>query len=352
MRTFAEGTPLLAIVTDARIGEGLLETGWVDSLATKLQENELEELKESIGNSSLAGLLGRTQLIRIAWEVSVQTTTVLAQGFNTVRAVAQLIHAELFQAVARVASANRDKDRASALSISVGDLQALAHRVMETVNLDHLEAAVRQGIVAPVDFLSQDDIAPERFLAGVDVHPAHIATGLDLPRPRELGAILTGLKQDRYSLIVGPSGSGKSALLWRTAKELDGAVRVFRIYRITTEDCESLIHWVRLQDPSTNSPLLLCADDLGRPHTEAWPIAAHKLLEIPGTLLLGASRQENFQPRMVMGQASVVEPQMDQTLAFEISKTLEDRGVAPRLDVAEAFEESRGLLMEYQPPAC
>src|SRR5260370_34023569 len=100
----------------------------------------------------------------------------------------------------------------------------------------------RGGSLAAIDFGQRSDLAPEQFLAGVDVRPLHIAAGLDIARPTELSEVRQGLIDHRYALIVGPSGSGQSGLLWRTAYELTPErVGAFRVRSLSSDQVGALL---------------------------------------------------------------------------------------------------------------
>ena len=47
-----------------------------------------------------------------------------------------------------------------------------------------------------------------------------------------------------FLVVAGPSGSGKSALLWRSARNCDWAARKARILRLTDGDVPELVRWV------------------------------------------------------------------------------------------------------------
>lgn len=339
-----------ALVTDAELATGLPETGWHATLAGCLPGPALEKLAVSLEDLSpevAQGLLHRTHVVRLPWNLGPRSASLLAEALGLAPAVARLVLARLLEDLARVASEQRTRSPSDATTRKVSDLDALARRVLEVVDASELDAAVRAGIVEPLDFTLPEELSPERFLAGVDVHPGHVAGNLDLPRPRELAQIYEGLRGDRYALIVGPSGSGKSALLWRAAHDVEGLVRPARVRRLLSEDVPDLLRWIRLQEPSPTVPLLVCGDDLGRPTMAGWTEAVRGLLEIPGVLVLGAARQEDFRPELALGRARVVEPTLDATLAQAIATTLTDRGIATRLAPEEAIAASEGLLMEF-----
>ena len=258
-----------------------------------------------------------------------------------------LAYARLIEQITEIATRQRYTTPENAEWIAPSQLNALVTRVLEAVNVESLDEAVRSGIVEPVDFGTRADLSAKDFLAGVDVMPAHIAADLDLPRPTELQALTTALEEEHSALLTGPSGSGKSALIWRTARELAGHVRPYRLLRLLPEDVQELSRWIRLQEPTKSFSLLLCADNLGRPQTSGWTSIAREFLDVPGVLLLGACREEDYRSELSVGRTTIVDPKLDSDLATSIAETLSRSQVPTVLDVAEAFDASEGLLMEF-----
>jgi hypothetical protein len=340
----------LVIVTDAAPGQGVAVTGWDTALASCLSGVELGVLAKAIDimpPDILWGVFGRVHLVRLDWHVASWSARLLGDCFELVPAVAGLVRASLFEDLAAVTSDQRFRDPSDSTKRRVSDLDTMVQRVLETVDLTQLDLAVREGIVEWLDFTRLERLPVERFLAGVDVHPGHVAAQLDLPRPGVLEQVYSGLHRDRYVMLVGPSGCGKSALLWRAAHDIAGVIRPFRIRRVEPADVPTLVRWVRLQRPSPHAPVLVCADDLGRPHMSGWEKTVDQLLELPDVLMVAAARQEDFHPGMARGRATVVEPKLDSPFAAAIRGALQEHGIKARLDAGEAFQQSHGLLMEF-----
>ena len=72
-----------------------------------------------------------------------------------------------------------------------------------------------------------------------------------------------------------------------------------------------------------------------------------EFVDSPGVLLLGACREEDHRPDLVVGRTTIVDPKLDRELAGSIAEALTDRMVLTSLDVSEAFDASDGLLMEF-----
>ena len=337
------------LATDATLSDGLPATGWSQPLSQCLPKDEMDKLAALLEAyyDDPYDVLSRAHVLQVERSVAEENRRDLARVLDIHPSAAALAYARLIEQIAEIAVRQRAATPETAEWIASTDLDTLVTRILESVDVESLDEAIHAGIVEPVDFSVRSDLSDTAFLAGVDVLPAHIAAGLDLPRPVELDALTAALEEQHSALLSGPSGAGKSALMWRTARALAGHVRPYRLLRLLPEDVPTLSRWIRLQEPSRNSPLLICADNLGRPSNEGWPAIAHEFMDRPGVLLLGACREEDYHPGLVVGRTIIVDPQLDRELAVSISETLASRQVLTVLDVAEAFEASDGLLMEF-----
>ena len=340
-----------ALVTNAKLRSGLASTGWNGSVTESLDPFDVKKLVDLLQPdfADPISILSRTHIVQVESGVVERTRRKLEElpVVGNRPSVATLVYAGLVEQVTQTAILQRSTTPDTAHSLKPHDVETIATRVLETVDVDSLDWAIRHGIVEPVDFSVPADMSVDDFLAGVDVLPAHIAADLDLPRPAEVGVLVEALEEYHSALLIGPSGAGKSALMWRTAQTLSGRMRPYRLLRLLPEDVPTLKRWLRLQEPSEHFPLLLCADNLGRPAAAGWAELAREFIDKPGVLLLGACREEDYQPQLAVGRTTVVDPTLDRPLAEGIAGTLAYRGVQTVVDVAEAFEMSEGLLMEF-----
>ena len=337
------------LATDATLSGGLSATGWSQPLSQCLPKDEMDKLAALLEASfdDPYDVLSRAHVLQFERSVAEENRRDFARVLDINPSAAGLAYAQLIEQITEISVRQRATTPGTAEWIAPTDLDTLVTRLLETVDVESLDEAVRAGIVEPVDFSVRSDLSATAFLAGVDVLPAHIAAGLDLPRPVELDALTAALEEQHSALLIGPSGAGKSALMWRTARALAGHVRPYRLLRLLPDDVPTLSRWIRLQEPSMNSPLLVCADNLGRPSNEGWTAIAREFMDRPGVLFLGACREEDYHPGLAVGRTTIVDPKLDRELAGSISETLANRQVLTVLDVAEAFEASDGLLMEF-----
>ena len=342
----------ITLITDGSLGSGLAFTGWSGFLSdqqTPGVDDVIGALVDRGYDSNRAkDIVTRARVVRLQYRVREMSEGLLALATGCHATVSGLAVSRLTEIFA-VASAEQRRTQAdTAQRVRTSDIDTVVGEIQDTVDVQGLDHAQRLGICAPADFLTPDAVPARTFYLGVDGRPSHVASNLDVVRPVELTACAEGLVHEQSVLIIGPSGSGKSVLLWRAARDLIPAARVLRVQRVATEqDAADLARHVRLMRPSEHAPVLVVADDLGRPATMTWPGAATLLREVPHTYLLGASRAEDFHPSLLVGATRVVQPRLDKATAVEIGSRIRDLGITQRMDVQEALESSEGLLMEF-----
>ena len=344
---------LLALVTDGELGSDLEFTGWhstvaqtspasaVDALSERLREQELSD-------EQVADIVHRARFVRLPWNLRGSSEFLLHDRLELHPAIASLVVGELYAHLGSIAAEQRSTTSHTSRSVDLSDVDSFVRRLQSTVDMTGLDAAVLAGICAPADFTIDPDLRLDQFYLGVDGAPAHIAAGLDVLRPRELTQMVEAAGDERYALLSGPSGCGKSVLLWRAARDAVLGSRLVRVQRVSSdEDVEMLRRHVELARPTKTSPIVVVADNLGRPHMERWPDLVGRLRELPSVILFGACRAEDFHPRIARGAARVIQPELDEATADDIAVRLASSGLTQAMAPAEAFRRSDGLLMEY-----
>ncbi len=350
----------LAVVTNGSFGSSLPVTGWTQTLDTALAElpngatvrqtlltalqNRLEEAGLDQGLAPV--VVERSHLVR--QDAPGQDAVIhLRVGLGLHPALAALLRSRLQCDLAEVAALQRQTTFATAVARTVGDLDVMATRLAQEVNVDSLEEAIAAGVCEPLDFLARCPQDARGFYEGVSVMPNHIAAGLDVVRPVESRAVLSALYERGQVVISGPSGSGKSALLWRCARLIEAGTRLLRVVRVeTSADAELLFRHVLRSQPTEHNRIVVCIDDLGRARTGAWAQARDRLLELPGVRVLAAARQEDITPSLSR-EAVIVDARLTPSAAEEIYQAVQASGVPVEMAREEAIALADGLLMEF-----
>jgi len=262
-----DGAARIGLVTDCVLGSRLVPTGWAATIPERTESEPLraleQTLRERLACAGLdpalsGGLLRRTSIVHRHWNHSEETQRDLAKAFSAEPAIAWLAFTVLIERIARLAAEQRSTTADAPVSITATDLGAIVASVAAMVDVASLNEADAAGVCAPVDFLGSSDLSPGAFFAGADTAPSHIAASLDVVREKELASVLEGLSTRHHVLIAGPSGSGKSVLLWRSAKTLTLGARVVRVFRVASDnDVVVLARHVQRTRPSSSSPVVV-----------------------------------------------------------------------------------------------
>lgn len=250
----------------------------------------------------------------------------------------------LRQRIGEISDANASASEDQRRAISLTDAGRIIDEVTQVTDPSVLQQALAQGLCEAVDFMTphNDDL----FYVGTDVTPGHVAAGLPYPRD-EVSRVSRAVDDDRAVLVVGPSGSGKSAVLWMSAYEHREAMW-YRVRTCSTpEDVAMLTRLARGLMPTQATPIGFVVDNVGRPGVEAWDELVAECSLIPGVLLVGASREEDLFLVSSLAEIQVVRLSMDEGLAEGIWRELRGRGKTPLPHWIEAFTHSGGLLLEY-----
>lgn len=350
------GSARIGLVTDCSLASGLVFTGWMATVTDRTEPGALDGLDEVLRDRLACagldpalsdGLLGRAHIVHRPWNHSEETQRDLAKEFSVAPAVAWLAFTVLVEHAARIAAGQRSALAEAPAAITSTDLSGVVTRVAAAVDVPSLDEAVQAGVCKPVDFLSVSDLRPADFLAGVEAAPSHIAADLDVVREEELASVLAGLRERHHVLIAGPSGSGKSALLWRAARILTLRARAVRVLRVSSDDdVEILLRHVDRTRPSPASPMVVCADNAGSPRMTMWQGGLARLLEIPGVYVITTVRREDYLPEMAL-DAVAVNSALQGESAKAVFAALQEAGLSLRLELEDAVERAGGLLMEF-----
>jgi hypothetical protein len=293
----------------------------------------------------LDALLGSVSAFVLSWEDAFEQTILAVTSRTGVpRAAGVPIVQALRTAVADCVDRNAASNWSGRAALSRTEVERLVADVHQLIDRESLEQALSSGLCEPVDFSTA--LPGNDFFTGVDVQPGHVAAGLPVPRPEVTSGVLAALDDFRPVLVAGPSGVGKSAVMWMSAY-VARSVLWYRVRRLEGQDVEPLIRLVRASGPSPKAPVGLVVDAVGTGAIEAWDQLLVELAAIPGALLLGSARNEDLLPIRTLPRCAVVNVALDEELAAKIYAGLTARQLTSALHWREAFENAHGLTLEY-----
>ena len=248
--------------------------------------------------------------------------------------------------VARASTENASRDRSARRRLHkseiVGEIQSLAAQI----DVESLEAAIREGVCEPFDYSDRAHDGSDRFYEGVATQPFHVAAGLVVSRPDLIMRVLAGLRERSAVVITGPSGVGKSALLWTIPYE-SAAVLWFRVCRLAAEDVADLIRLARAYRVSPQSSVGFLVDSAGTGDFAGWARLRTEAAAVPGLMVVATARDEDLAVLGGLAECATVAVRLDEKAAETIYGGLTHRGATTSVHWREAFEQANGLTLEF-----
>lgn len=258
---------------------------------------------------------------------------------------AQVQYAELLSRIGSLADINGLVKNGQFKSLAISDVEACVRRLEPILDSAAMETALREGYCDAVDFLTPID--DPNFYQGVDTRPGHLAAGLVTERPEARRSVITALETNGAVLIVGQSGTGKSALMWEAAQAVRHTTRWFELKRGEGSDAHLFIRLARALRASASAPVGFVLDDVGRGKASLWDALIGDGGAQSGILLLGSIREEDAFLLTSRSQAREIRPSVDDTVAERIWRRLSKQGETRWTGWQEPWARSRGLLLEY-----
>jgi hypothetical protein len=253
-----------------------------------------------MSSDELDTAMASTAVVGESWEsITAQTIRHLDALANVPPSALLYLARELRFMVADAADANATAPLEERSSLDRTSLIVAIQRFIEHVDIDALQAAILDGICEPLD-LALPATADDRFYEGTSTQPGHVAAGLVVPRPDLVAEVLSGLEHQSAALLTGPSGVGKSAVLWTVPLALPG-VLWFRVRRLAEADASSLIRLARTYRATAETPVGFLVDAAGTGDFQEWARLRAEASAVPGILLVGTARNEDL---MALGDLS------------------------------------------------
>ena len=319
-----------------RMGDGSALMTNLESRATSrgMSQHELSELLATtvVVGASRAGVLAATTThIRSQWDLPPSALRLVAR--------------QLCSDVADAADANATASYETRRRLDRTAVVSTIEQVVAQLDLESLEFAIRQGICETLEY-PESQPGDDRYYEGTATQPSHVASNLVVPRPELVAEALSGLDDRSATVITGPSGVGKSAVLWTIPLALPG-VLWFRVKRLSAPDVPHLIRLARAYSVAHDQPVGFLLDGAGTTEFTGWAELRSAAAALPGLLLMATARAEDL---FVLGDLSTcasIDVRLDEAAAETIFTGLVRRRATDAAHWMEAFEASRGLTLEF-----
>jgi hypothetical protein len=298
-----------------------------------------------LAKQDVAELIVSTSVMVLDWqEALLRTTVAVKTQTNLPLGAADQVVLALTSAVGACADENAERGWDTRSGLTRTDLALLVSRTVELIDHSGLQEAESAGICEPVDRASV--LPTEGFYEGRDVEPGHVAAGLVQPRPDVTDQVVTGLARSSAVLVTGPSGVGKSAVVWMSAYAMPH-VLWYRLWRLRPDDVQPLLRLARVMGAGPRTLVGFIVDGVGRGEMQAWDSLRRRISAIPGVYVVGSVRTEDLLPLRTLPECVTVPVSLDESVAERIYAGLVASGATTRPHWREAFDDASGLTLEF-----
>ncbi|MBB1515987.1 hypothetical protein H5398_08410 [Tessaracoccus sp. MC1679] len=331
--------------------DGAQSVRWEQSLADLTPTNRIRLGAEGLlgpladGHMSVTSLLKQTAIVVLPWgQIDSETLARLASASGLMSGAAEPLLHTLRQAVSHCTSNNASRSFAERQALNRQSIQLLITRTTLLIDQGALTSAVSSGGCVPVDF--DTSIEDPRFFEGIDVRPGHVVAGLPAPRIELVEFASDALRRQHVVLLTGPSGVGKSTVMWSTAYAMRDVIW-YEVTRLECSDVEAVLRLLVSLGPKPSSPVGLVVDSVGTKDPAAWDALCDRLPADGSVLMIGSVRTEDLSLIAGARSSAVVECRMDELVARELFEALREQGRTSLHAWEDAYEASGNLTMEY-----
>ena len=352
-----ESDSRLVVVFERGVRGEVLPTGLDASVPTLAESSPdgstlVNSLKDKCGHDGLSEadtdlLLSSVVAVGVAWDQVTDETVASISEVVVLPRLSLRVGADLLVGVvARASAENASRRHADRRRLDKTEIVGEIVRFAEQIDVESLEAAIGDGVCELFTCGVEELDEGGRFYEGEATQPFHVASGLVMRRPDVLEKILTSLR-DRFAVVItGPSGVGKSAVLWTVPRELPGVVW-FRVKRLAVENVPVILRLARANGVSTRTPMGFLVDSAGTGHFRGWERLRAEAAAVPGMVLVATARNEDLTVLGSLTECATIAVQLDQHSAETIHRGLVLRGATGEAHWQEAFERSDGLTLEF-----
>ena len=269
---------------------------------------------------------------------------IIGAQFDVEFAIAERIALEFNELVRDAADRNAEARYVDRSAIGRTALVATAERTKAETDPSKLTAAINSGACEPADLDTPTD--EPRYFEGLHAQPGHVAADLPTWRPDLVEDVLTNLNTSGTVLISGPSGVGKSTVMWmcaRTARR----VTWFRVHRLTFADVDDLCRLAEGRRPVESAPVGFLVDGVGLSDVAGWDQLVRRVAAMPYVYVVGTARVEDTFESVTLTQCARIDVSLDEQVAERIHRNLVQAGLTTQAHWREAYDQANGLTLEF-----
>lgn len=262
---------------------------------------------------------------------------------NLLPAVANIVCSILTHRIIDLAIKNGSLDIEERVGLFVSDIEQIVNDVLNVCEAERLTTLIRKGVVRECNFTPIHSDSNVHW--NTDLRLGHVTSGFVLPRPDIVKLAVSKLKAGGQCIVTGPSGSGKSGLMWEIVNSTREKVCWYEVTANADLDAEALTSFVKAV--SYKQDVGFVVDDIGSGKQMAYEQLITYTLGNAKVWLLGSVRMEDM--RFISGCKSetILNYKPDSDLAKRIFDQLRDTKFTNQVHWREAWESTSPHLLEY-----
>ena len=254
--------------------------------------------------------------------------------------IAKVICTKLKDKLGELASKNTSKYRDKLFALCGSEIAPIVNKMLKVCQISAVEALLLKGHIKHVDFSPAE--VSKTFYLNVDVRPGHITSGQVVPMPKEVKKAKEKLISMRSCLIFGPSGSGKSALMWQIAHSTREDVCWFEVTNSTNLNDEELTLFLNARSKDTRIGFIF--DNVTSDRIKLFEQLVGTTRSQENVWILGSIRTEALYSLTSQRTVPVLKVEPDQKVARNIFVNLQKNRLTKVPFWIEAWQNSNNLL--------
>lgn len=257
--------------------------------------------------------------------------------------VAKMICLELSDKLGSLASQNKSPDPEKKYALFSSDIPSIIEKIVEICELSEIKALLLKGHVKYVDYSPAE--VSSNFYLNVDVRPGHITAGQVVPQSKQVKDAEEKLKSNGSCLVTGPSGSGKSALMWQIVHSTRDEVCWFEVTNREKLDSKELTLFLNATSKEYRIGFVL--DNINSDKVQLFEQLVVQTRTNENVWVLGSIRAEFQHSLTCLRSVPTLESKPDDEVAKSIYENLRDKKLTIVPYFKEAWQNSDNLLLEY-----
>ncbi len=262
---------------------------------------------------------------------------------NVLNAIANIVCSQVTHQIIAAAISNRHRSPTHEASLSNEDIRKVITDVLHVCQNKNVEKLLGTGELKECDFTPAP--ANPKLLLNVDVRLGHVTSGQVIQQDHVVESLKDQLESSRRCFIVGPSGLGKSALMWQVVASTRDKVLWYEVSTKSEFDASALTKFLR--SASHKQLVGFVIDDVGSGKSG---VLDQLILNTQGNenvWILGSIRVEDLVLSTNVKMVSTFHYRPNIDLAEAVFERLNAKGLAKNSNWRDAWKRSDPLLMEY-----